>query len=135
MPIYWTGFCDDSGNFSLDKRGQFREWVKKFAGFEVVVSVEKKKVSRSLEQNAYWWAVPVQILAEELGYTPSQMHYALLGECFGYREGPAGHAIPNVPSSSDLTVDEFKKLIDWVLVWAPSELHIDVPPPNEARVA
>lgn len=91
----------------------------------------KRGAKRSLDQNAYWWAVPVKILAEHCGYTDTQMHYALLGECFGFVEGPAGHPVPVKPSSSELTVDEFKHLVDWVLTWAPTELGVVLPEPGE----
>lgn len=131
MAVGWLGFVDQSGQFKLDDRKKFIEWVKRFAGHEVVLTVKQKRSQRSLDQNAYWWAVPVRILAEELGYTDSQMHYALLGECFGYRPGPAGHAIPNVPSSSELNTEQFSHLIDWVLTWAPTELNVRIPAPSE----
>ena len=80
---------------------------------------------RSLDQLRYWWAEPVKRLADHCGYTDSQMHYALLGECFGYTE-VMGHAVPVKPSSSDLTVEEFSQLIEWVLTWAPAELGVAV---------
>lgn len=86
---------------------------------------------RTLDQNAYWWSVPVKILAEHCGNTDSQMHYALLGECFGYTTGPTGQPVPVKPSSSDLTVQEFTHLIEWVLTWAPTELGVVIPAPNE----
>lgn len=95
------------------------------------LTLKPTKAQRSLDQNAYWWAVPVEILAEHCGYTPAQMHYALLGECFGYTPGPTGHPVPNVPSSSELNTAEFTKLIDWVLTWAPTELGVVIPAPDE----
>jgi hypothetical protein len=39
------------------------------------------------------------------------------------------------PSSSDLTVEEFTHLIDWVLTWAPTELGVTIPSPNEWEAA
>jgi hypothetical protein len=100
-------------------------------GHDVEFTIKRKRSQRSLDQNKFWWAVPVAILAEHCGYTPSQMHYALLGECFGYLAGPTGQPVPNVPSSSELSVDEFSRLIEWVLTWAPSELGVSIPAPNE----
>ena len=72
------------------------------------------------------------MLAEHCGYTPAQMHYALLGECFGFvQQNAGGLTVPVKPSSSDLSVDEFSRLIEWVLVWAPSELGCVVRTPAE----
>jgi hypothetical protein len=97
------------------------------------LSLREWKHQRTLSQLRYWWAVPVKILADECGYTPSQMHYALLGECFGYTEGPTGKAVPVKPSSSDLNVGEFTKLIDWVLDFGPNELGCVIPSPTDPR--
>lgn len=100
-------------------------------GQPVEVVIRKPRSKRSLDQNAYWWAVPVKLLAEHCGYTDAQMHYALLGECFGYTPGPTGGAVPVKPSSSDLSVEEFNHLIEWCLVWGPSELGVVIPTPGE----
>jgi hypothetical protein len=127
----FDGFVDDAGIFVLDNQHAFRRYVAaKFKGHEVTVTVQKKAYKRSLDQNAYWWAVPVKILADELGYTENQMHYALLGEYGGYQIGPTGQPVPKIASSSELSRAEFTKLIEWVLDWAPTELHIVIPPPD-----
>jgi len=101
---------------------RFRALLEKHAGKRIAVAIRKPRAKRSLDQNAYWWAVPVKVLADHCGYTDNQMHYALLGECFGYVAGPTAVVVPVKSSSSELSVEEFTKLIDWVLVWAPSEL-------------
>lgn len=132
--VSWSGFVDDAGKFSVDRQREFLAWLAaEFRGKNVVVTVQRKVEKRSLDQNDYWWAVPVHILAEHLGYTPNQMHYALLGECFGYRTGPTGHPVPNVSSSSELDRERFTKLIDWVLTFGPTELGIDIPPPDPTK--
>lgn len=126
----FTGFVDDAGHFALDDRKGFLSLLaSKFTGCEVVVTVEKRKVKRSLDQNAYWWAEPVPRIAEYCGYTIPSMHYALLGECFGYKMGPFGKPVMEKPSSSELSKSEFSFLIEWVLDWAPSTLGVKVMPP------
>ena len=116
--------------FHLDDKDGFKKAVARLPLGRVRVSVDIIGDKRSLDQNAYWWAIPVKLLAEHCGYTDAQMHYALLGECFGYTAGPTGKAVPVKPSSSDLTVAEFKQLIDWVLTWGPSELGVVIPDPS-----
>ena len=103
--------------------------LRQFAGRAVSVRLVRKR--RSLDQNAYWWAVPVAIIAEYCGYEPEQMHYALLGEWRGYDDGPVGPPVPRVSSSSKLTTAEFTELIEWVQRWAATELDLQIPSPGE----
>lgn len=109
----------------------FRAYLRKFVGKDVVVTVAAWKDKRSLKQNAYFWAVPVKILADDLGYEKDEMFYALLAECFGYHVGPFGAAVPNVTSSRGLTVARFNELIEWVGPWAFSKFTISIPLPGE----
>jgi len=126
---------DELGVLRHDANGRFGEVCRQFAGQRVELVFRKPKSKRTLDQNSYWWAEPVPRLAEHCGYSPNQMHYALLGECFGYTPGPTGQAIPVKASSSDLSVEEFRHLIDWVLVWAPSELGVAIQSPDEWQIA
>lgn len=130
----FPGVIDLEGKPRIDPshRDGYRAALRKLAGARFELVLRKPKSKRSLDQNAYWWAVPVRLIAEHCGYTDNQMHYALLGECFGFQEGPTGTPVPVKASSSDLSVEEFKHLIDWVLTWAPTELGVDIPPPKEA---
>jgi hypothetical protein len=120
-----------SGKLVLDDQPGFQRSLRWMKDGPVTVRIQRKQLKRSLDQNAYWWAVPVRLIAEHCGYTDSQMHYALLGECFGYIAGPNGQPVPVKPSSSDLTREEFTHLIEWVLTWAPTELGVIVPEPHE----
>lgn len=112
-------------------RASFKRALHALAPGRYTLRMKRGSTKRTLDQNAYWWAVPVKLLAEHCGYTDSQMHYALLGECFGYTAGPTGQPVPVKPSSSDLTVEEFTHLIEWVLTWAPTEMGVVLPAPNE----
>jgi hypothetical protein len=105
--------------------------VPQWAGQLVTVRPVGQRRQRSLDQNAYWWAVPVAIIADYCGYEPEQMHYALLGEWRGYADGPVGPPVPRCASSSKLTTSEFTELIDWVQRWAAQELDVQIPSPGE----
>ena len=130
----FTGSVNESGRLVMDDRAGFIRHVYSFAGKDVEVTIKRKRSQRSLDQNAYWWAVPVRLCAEHCGYSDSEMHYALLGECFGWKDGPTGKPIPNIASSSGLSVDQFTHLIEWVLVWGPSELGVEIPGPARVEV-
>lgn len=112
-------------------RGAILAHLRKYAGALLDVVIRPHRAQRSLDQNAYWWAVPVELIAAHCGYEPEQMHYVLLGEWRGYIEGPRGQAVPRCASSSKLTTAEFTELIEWVQRWAVQELSVQVPAPNE----
>lgn len=100
---------------------------------DVVIREVVKKDVRQMQK--YWWAVPVPLLADHCGYTDAQMHYALLEECFGFIIGPCGVRIPNQPQSSYMSFEKWRHLIDWVLVWGPTELGVAIPPPHKVDAA
>lgn len=113
------------------ERTQRRAHLRALAGQDVEIVIRKKRSQRSVDQNKYWWSVPVRLLAEHCGYADDDMHYALLGECFGYKVGPTGKQLPNVTGSSALSTEEFTRLIDWVLVWGPTEMGCYIPAPDK----
>jgi hypothetical protein len=131
VQFVFEGRVTDGAKPVIDDVTRYRKALETLAGKRVEFVLRKPASKRSIDQNAYWWAVPVKLLAEHCGYTDAQMHYALLGECFGFTPGPNGTPVPVKPSSSDLSVEEFKHLIDWVLVWAPSEMGVAIPEPAE----
>ena len=48
------------------------------------VTLQKIKDSRSLNQNKYYWAVVVSVLASEVGYFKDEMHMVLRRKFLGY---------------------------------------------------
>lgn len=102
-------------------------------GLRVVISVEAEKDHRpkSDEQRRYWFACPVALLADHCGMSDRQASHAMLGECFGYIDGPCGKPVPVEPSFADLTVEKAARAIDWALDWLPAEFEIVCPPPDK----
>jgi len=100
---------------------------------DVVIRVVQARDVRQMQK--YWWACPVPLLAEHCGYTDNQMHYVLLEECFGVTIGPRGMRVPNQPHSAALNFDQWRQLIDWVLIWGPTELDVVIPPPQKVQAA
>lgn len=125
----------EDGRLELDDRRVYRHQLQRMKPGRKTVTVADKaeKRSKTWEQVKWWWCDdgPVKLCAEHCGYTPAQMHYALLGECFGWVEGPHGHPIPAKPSMSEYSVEEMTHIIDWVLTWAPSELGVLVQEPDK----
>lgn len=96
--------------------------------------VRRPASQRSIDQNAYFHAVPVTLMAEYMGEEHMATLYALLGECFGYHwSDKLGREIPNKGSSSALTVEEFSHLIEWCPPWALLNHGVNIPLPNEVE--
>ena len=123
-PPKWTATVDAHGKLHLDTKRDLDRYLRTLVGKEVEITVAQKHYKRSRDQNALWWGFVVPPIADHCGYTANQMHYALLGECFGYIDGPQGKPVPVKPSSAELTKEEFTHLIEWALDFAAAELGV-----------
>jgi len=122
----------DGGLLVLDRPRDYGRYLRMLKGQFVEVIVRKRRTQRSLDQNAYLHAVPIPILAEHFGYTIPEMKLVLMGECFGWHpEKITGRDLPLKPSTSEMSVDECSRLIDWVIPWAATNHDVLIPLPNE----
>ena len=134
-PIFY-GTVSGGGKIVYDYPSRYGSWLGKLAGKRVEVTVRRERSQRSLDQNAYWHAVPVTLMADYTGEEHMATHYALLGECFGYHHSEKfGRLVPNKGSSSALTVEEFSHLIEWCPPWALEHHGVQIPLPNEVDIA
>lgn len=131
-PVFPVTVKDHKLVISKTQREQMRRWLRTFQDGEAELIVQRKRNPRSLDQNAYWHAIPVNLMADEWGVSHDQAHYLLLGEWKGYIDGPLGR-LPICASSSKLTRDEFSELITWVLDYGPAEWNVYIPAPSEAN--
>jgi hypothetical protein len=97
---------------------------------ECEIIVRRKRRSRSLSQNSYYWAVVIAPLAGFLGYTTEELHDALRAKFL--REPNENHKLPDkIRSTSDLTTVEFELYAESIRQWAAIELSYVIPLPNE----
>lgn len=73
---------------------------------------------RSPAQNNYYWFI-VEMLSETLGYSVREMH-EVLKEYF------------NIPSTKNLTVEEFQAFLDELIIWASTEFNVVIPDPTRS---
>lgn len=138
IPVF-HGRISADGRFELaeQERGLRQAYFKNLAGQSVEIVVRKERTKRSLNQNAYWHAIPFPLLAENLGYDSiDELKYDLMGECWGWTRSKAGHDIPAKIHTSDLTIDEGSYFTEWLVRFGaqlPSPCLI--PLPNEAEAA
>lgn len=91
---WWLGFVDDAGKFALDKRKEFSEWVKKFSGNEVVLTVKKRPRRQGTQSMRYLRGVVVPDIARACGYTDvdeyQDVYNGLMWKFFRLPDGPMG---------------------------------------------
>lgn len=92
---------------------------------KVAVTVEPYRATRSDRQNRYYWAVVVELLASELGYTKDEMHEALKWKFLRIERD-----LPTVKSTSKLNTKEMEEYHAQIRMWASAELGIFIPDPN-----
>ena len=75
----------NKGDFIPFNNGAWSQELQRYEGQTVIVTVGKIAHDRSGQQNKYYWAVIVDILAEYFGYTKDEMHDVLKWHFLKYR--------------------------------------------------
>ncbi len=119
------------GQLVLDDRPALARAIRNRKDGRIVVTVKREFRGRTRQQEKYWHAVPVEILGEHFGCFHDEMHRVLLGEWSGWVDGPMGQKVPRIPTSTALSDEQYGEMIDWVLIWAPAEHGIPIPPPDK----
>lgn len=127
------------GKLHIYRRKEFIEDVLRiFPEKELTITVEKKKRSRSLNQNAYYFGVVVKLVREgllDVGYrfTFEETHEYL--KLMFLKEEKVneqtGEILQTVGSSAGLTTSEFMDFIAEIQQWAAEYLSIEIPEPGE----
>lgn len=134
VPIFHGAVTADA-RLVLDEsdRDRRRQHLRGLAGKRVEVVLRKERTQRSLDQNAYWHAVPFPLLAEEWGEDIETTKLLVLGECFGWKDTKGGHRVPIKPSTSALTTEEGSYLTEWIPPWAMTQFGVDIPLPEKGE--
>lgn len=123
----------------LDDEKPMRDRIlRRLAGKTVDLTLKVHREQRSLDQNAYWHAVPFPILQDALGYDSiEELKLALMGECWGYHiDKVTGRELPIKPHTSSMNTEEGAHFTEWMVRFGallPSP--VEIPLPNEAEAA
>lgn len=120
----------EKGKLVLETQERFRVYLSKYEGMPIEVSVRKKKSQRSINQNAAYWGIAVEILCGHLGYDKDTLHDALRQK-FASRVDPAT-GLTVVESTAKMDTVRFMKYYDDIQRWAAEFLNVYIPDPNEA---
>ena len=118
----------DSKGKIVDKE-VWEDGLKYFAGKRVVLGCDEEKQKRTIDQNDALWRWDT-LLADYTGDTPNDMHYAMLGEIFGWRPINMGERIRYVPNktSSQLNKKEFSDYVERYFIKAQELFNYTLPP-------
>lgn len=108
----------------------YRKHLSALEGKEIEITIDKRKKSRSNQQNRYYFGVCIQIIADELGYEPIDIHYELRRL---FLSSP-GEKLQIPRSTTSLSTVEHNEFIEKVKRWSSEELNIYIPDPEEVSL-
>ena len=115
MKIQLTGYIK-KGKFYPENKEIYKHVLEKNEGKRVKIDIKRYRDNRTMQQNKYYWGVVVDLLSEETGYTPEEMHEALKWK-FLKKYQKTG--LPTISSTTEVDVYEFfKNYIDKIRDWA-----------------
>lgn len=123
----------DKGNLVLSRPGAWREHLESLSG-EVEVTVRRRRRLRSKRENDYYWAVVVELVAEEMGVFPAQAHEKMKADLLRKQvQTRSGRMIEVIRSTTELSTVEMEDYLEKCRRWAALELNVYIPLPNEVE--
>ena|SRR5688500_2672299 len=110
----WYGRVLPGGLLVLDRPKDYNRAVRAFAGKYVEIVLRKRRTTRSLQQNKFYWAYVLTEIADATGYTKDEAHEALKHEFL--REDGDG-PLRKVRSTTELSVEEFSAYVERVMAF------------------
>ena len=123
------------GDLDIHQAQDFSQYLKTLKG-DIAIIVEPWKKTTSNPQFAYYYAVPVRLIADHTGFTKDEVDVVLRnkflslpisvpvkdGECLMVRK---------VLSKTSVNTAQFEEFLTEVRNWAIADLGIVIPLPNE----
>lgn len=123
----------------VEQKRRLMSQVQKLTGLHEV-SIKPRKLTRTLNQNGYWWVAVVGPFTEWLreaygdpGITAEQAHEMLKVQALGWDERlieSTGQTMRLIPRSHDLNTAEFGELIDKAAAWLAEFCNLVILPPE-----
>lgn len=112
--------------------------LSRMEGKRIILTVREQKRRRSLNQNAYYWGVVVEMVTgmfREAGnnVNPEEVHEFLklrVGKLSRVMVTPHGEVVKSLASTTSLSTQEFEVYLEKVRAWA-AEFGLVIPLPNE----
>lgn len=122
----------EGGKLVLDNPRWFKGMLQMYSDAVVVVTVERKRKSRSKEQLGYLWGVVYPLISQHTGHSPEDLHDIFKSKYLRSKKVWRGGDVVVVGTTTDLSTNEMAEFMTNVIVEA-GELGIEVPPPDQSR--
>lgn len=118
-------------------RDRLRNELKGRQDCAVTITIERKHATRSLSQNALYWAVYVETISEHTGYTPDEIHELLKAKFLPKKVAIAdgnGELIDDIMiggTTTRLNKIQFGEYLQSIHEWASNKLGLWIPEPTD----
>lgn len=104
------------------------------------VSVRRRRATRSVRANRYYWGCIIQLLSEHTGYTPEELHDFLkakfipkrLAVCDG--NGEIKDEVVVGGSTRKMNTQEFSEYCESIKRWAAEDLDVVIPDADQVAL-
>ena len=126
-----------SGVMTMKQKSSFLADIKNLRDGDYVVTVERKKKTRSIEQNRYYWGVVVPLVRQgliDLGYQITfEGTHEYLKANFNVIEiinEHSGEIIKTVGSTTEMSTSQMMEYFAQIYRWSAEYLNVIIPEPN-----
>jgi hypothetical protein len=119
----------EKGKLILNNPNRYLVHLVGFEGKDVELVLRKKKSQRSLNQNAWYFGVIIEVLREHLGYDKDEIHEALKNKFASKTDERTGLVI--VESTARMDTKRFGEYCEQIQRWAAEFLQVYIPDPNQ----
>ena len=109
----------------------------RFRDGEVVITIARRRATRSAQANAYYWSQVVGLVADHTGHTPDEIHEIykakFLPKRLSFADGNGvvvGEFVIG-GTTTRLTKTEFYEYVEQIRLWAAEELGVVIPDPDQ----
>lgn len=101
--------------------------------WELEVTIQRRRATRSVQQNRYYWGVVLRVLADYTGYSVDELHDVMRAKflpksvalCDGNGVVVGDYVLGG--STRHLDIETFTLYIEAIREWAARELDCDIP--------
>lgn len=121
----------EKGKKIYDNPNRYLVQLSKLEGKRFEETLRQEKSKRSLDQNAYYWGVVVEILRDHFGYETYEAEEVHDGLKLIFLRIHEREGLETMRSTTKLSTVEFEDYLEKIRRWAIKEHNCRIPLPNE----